>query len=316
MSSTVRNYAKGAAQSVTEMLAVANFLAPTVEVATMGFRYWEYDDKRRFVVPPTRRAIGGDATQINTGGSPANGLLEANALDYPIDEQELAADEDAESVINEGSDTNAQIAGLSWEKEVVDMALAAAGAGDDINAAPGSGEDLIDRIDAELINIAKVAKCGSLMNMRLLFGPSALRRLKNHASTKGRIVAGGPTGNGAGGGQGGGRLAVPTDEELMALLMGKPQYKLTWTVYDTKGDGVAESMSFLMDNAVLIFAAADAPTRRDPSFMKTFRLRNKWMVPGSYQKPDGRGVVLKHDWFCLPKVTNSAAVKRLNLNAS
>jgi hypothetical protein len=47
--------------------------------------------------------------------------------------------------------------------------------------------------------------------------------------------------------------------------------------------------------------------------MKTFRLMNKFMVPGSYMRDDGRVEVAKFDWSEDVKVTNSAACVRLNV---
>ena len=64
---------------------------------------------------------------------------------------------------------------------------------------------------------------------------------------------------------------------------------------------------------MLIFARKEAPSRRDPSFMKTFRLMNRFMVPGSYMRDDGRVEVAKFDWSEDVKVTNSAACVRLNV---
>ena len=47
---------------------------------------------------------------------------------------------------------------------------------------------------------------------------------------------------------------------------------------------------------MLVFARLQNPTRRDPSFMKTFRLMGNYMVPGSYVRDDGRVEVAKFDW--------------------
>jgi hypothetical protein len=84
-------------------------------------------------------------------------------------------------------------------------------------------------------------------------------------------------------------------------------------IYDTAAEGLAESISFLLDSTVLVFARKEAPSRRDPSFMKTFRLMNRFMVPGSYMRDDGRVEVAKFDWSEDVKVTNSAACVRLNV---
>ena len=87
-------------------------------------------------------------------------------------------------------------------------------------------------------------------------------------------------------------------------------------IYDGAAEGKAESINFLLDTTVLVFARKDAPPRRDPSFMKTFRLMNKFMVPGSYMRDDGRVEVAKFDWSEDVKVTNSAACLRLNVAAA
>ena len=87
-------------------------------------------------------------------------------------------------------------------------------------------------------------------------------------------------------------------------------------IYDTAQEGKTEVINFLLDTAVLIFARKDAPSRRDPSFMKTFRLMNKFMVPGSYMRDDGRVEVAKFDWSEDVKVCNSAACIRLNVAAA
>ena len=87
-------------------------------------------------------------------------------------------------------------------------------------------------------------------------------------------------------------------------------------IYDSAPEGKAEVVNFILDTAVLIFARKDAPTRRDPSFMKTFRLMNKFMVPGSYVRDDGRVEVAKFDWSEDVRVINSAACVRLNVAAA
>ena len=80
--------------------------------------------------------------------------------------------------------------------------------------------------------------------------------------------------------------------------------------------GVAAEVPLWLDTSVLVFARRPNPTRRDPSFMKTFRLMGKYMVPSSYMRDDGRVEVAKFDWSEDVRVTNSAAVKRLNVSAT
>ena len=83
-----------------------------------------------------------------------------------------------------------------------------------------------------------------------------------------------------------------------------------------KPEGKAAAYSFLLDSTVLIFSRMAQPSRLDPSFMKTFRLMNNYMVPSSYVRDDGRVEVAKFDWSEDVKVTNSAAAVRLNISAA
>jgi hypothetical protein len=50
--------------------------------------------------------------------------------------------------------------------------------------------------------------------------------------------------------------------------------------------------------------------------MKTFRLMNRFMVPGSYQRDDGRVEVAKFDWSEDIQVSNAAAAKRINVTTA
>ena len=74
------------------------------------------------------------------------------------------------------------------------------------------------------------------------------------------------------------------------------------------------SVSFLLDTSVLVFARLENPTRRDPSFMKTFRLMGNYMVPGSYLRDDGRVEVAKFDWSEAVAITNSTAAQLLTVS--
>jgi hypothetical protein len=150
------------------------------------------------------------------------------------------------------------------------------------------------------------------MGVGVLFGATAWKVFKNQDKVRGRFVVG----NGSGKNSGNLGLAVPTEQSATQMFIGTPEVRTSYMIYDTAPEGKAEAISFLLDATVLIFARKEAPTRRDPSFMKTFRLMNKFMVPGSYMRDDGRVEVAKFDWSEDVKVTNSAAAVRLNIAAS
>jgi hypothetical protein len=172
--------------------------------------------------------------------------------------------------------------------------------------------DPVADVDDAILAVIKAAKYGSLMGVGVLYGATAWKIFKNQDKVRGRFVVG------TGGNKDSGRLglAVPTEELAGQMFIGTPDVKTSYMIYDTAPEGKAESISFLLDSTILVFARKAAPSRRDPSFMKTFRLMNKFMVPGSYMRDDGRVEVAKFDWSEDVQVTNSTACVRLNIAAA
>lgn len=303
-SPTIREYAQGAAQRAIN--PVADFLAPTVQVATSVGRYMQYTEKSRFRLPNTRRNPGGRAVELAFDATAATYNCQPNAIDYPVDILEQGEAAPLENMLLEGAQAVAEIAALSHEKAVIDAALAAAGAGTAKTWTGGTPSDPVDDIDAAILTVIKAARYGSLMGVGVLFGASAWRLFKNSSLVRSKFVVGQAKGGG------GAAFAIPTSEMAGQLLLGNPETRVSLMVYDAAAEGLTDNPTFLLDGAVLIFARSPNPTRRDPSFMKTFRLMNQWMVPGSYLRDDGRVEVAKFDWSEDVKVTNSAAVVRLN----
>lgn len=303
-SPVLREFAQGAAQSA--IMPVADFLAPTVEVPTSVGRYKKYTEKDRFRIPSTLRSIGGRATELRFEVSDETFNCEPHALDYPVDNLEKLESEDLENALREGAVAVAEVAALSHEKSVIDAAMNSAGAG--TAKVWGASADPEADVDAAILDVIKAAKYGSLMGVGVLFGASAWCLFKNQDKVRGRFVIGN-------GGKGG-NLAVPTEDNAGQLFVGTPQVRTSYMVFDNAAPGVAEDVKFLLDTTVLVFARRPNPTRRDPSFMKSFRLMGKYMVPSSYMRDDGRVEVAKFDWSEDVRVTNSAAIKRLNVSAT
>lgn len=295
----VRAYAQGAAQR--NIQPVASFIAPPVEVATSVGRFKQYTEKSRFRIPDTARAVGGNATRLGYTAADATYNCGAHALDFPVDKLEQLEASELENMLMEAADEIAAVAGLAHEKKVVDLALATVGAGTTLSV--GASDDVIDQIDQKILAVIKAAKYGSLMGVGVLMGANFWRQAKNHASVKGRYVSGGKA-----------QFAVPDLNDFGSLLISKPDVRLSMMVYDDAVEGKAEDIKFVLDTACLIFARMETPNRRDPSFMKTFRLRGQWMVPGAYETEDGRSDVAKMDWSEDVQATNTAAAARLNVS--
>ncbi len=305
-SPTLREFAQGAAQS--SIMPVADFISPTVEVATSTGRFKSYTEKHRFHIPDTLRTLGGRAAELRFEVSDATFNCEPHALDYPVDNLEQLESDGLENMLREGAVAVAEVAALAHEKAVIDAALAAVGAG--TGKTWNDAADPISDVDDAILSVIKAAKYGSLMGVGILFGATAWKVFKNQSKVRGRFVVGN------GGGKASLGLAVPTEDSASQMFVGSPDVRTSYMIYDSTAEGKAESINFLLDTAVLVFARKDAPTRRDPSFMKTFRLMNRFMVPGSYMRDDGRVEVAKFDWSEDVKVTNSTACVRLNVSAA
>ena len=135
----------------------------------------------------------------------------------------------------------------------------------------------------------------ALMGVGLLFGPTFFRRLKNHASIKGRFPVGKK------------EIVNPTVEDILSLFIAKPEARLSAMVFDDAAEGKDADIKFILDSQLIVFARKQNPTRRDPSFMKTFRRRGAWMAPRIYSRDDGRVEVAALDWSEDVKITNAPA---------
>src|SRR5258708_10310936 len=140
-SPVLREYAQGVSQSA--MQPVADFLAPTVPVATSVGRYKKYAEKDRFRIPNTLRALGGRATELGFSVSDLTYNCTPHALDYPLDRLEQLESAQIENALMEGSRMVAEVAALAHEQTVISTALATLGGGTSVTwtsggAPPGS----------------------------------------------------------------------------------------------------------------------------------------------------------------------------------
>lgn len=294
---TIREYAQGVAQdSIGE---IAEFIAPSVDTAKHTGKFKVYDKESRFKIPETLRGLGGEATVLGFDRGDANFNADPHALDTPLDNIEIDEAE-GEDLLREAADDSAMLGGLAHEDKVITKATGAltpvASRGvwsTDVNP--------VDELIEQIIAVAKACACGSMTSIGVLFDPNALRAFFANAKTKAYFP--------------GIDSIAPTEENVRKVLLGRNlDIRTTWIVKDTTAKGKASSLDFLLANKVLIFARTKSPTRRSPDFMKTFRPRGRWMVPGVYEKADRRGEVVKLDWSEDVQITNSDAAKLLAIS--
>ncbi|MFA6962439.1 MAG: hypothetical protein WC205_16915 [Opitutaceae bacterium] len=295
---TIREYAQGAAQEATSELAT--FIAPPVEVSKHTGKYKVYDEETRFKIPETMRGLGGEATIIRFDQDDENYDCSPHAIDSPLDNIEIE-EEEGEALLMETADEVAALAGLSHEKRVIDTAVANAPVIAEKGDWTDDAKDPVAELNDTIINIMKAAGYGSMMQVGIVLPPSALVVFFANAKVKGYFP--------------GIEAIAPTLENFKKLLISadKTFTKVSWLSYDAAPKGKAKDKKFFLEDKLLAFARLDKPTRRDPSFMKTFRVRGRWMMPGTYPRTDGRGEVVKMDWSEQVLLTNAAASEQYNI---
>ena len=305
-------YAQGIAQ--TGVQPIADFFAPTVPVPTMRGRYKKYSQKNRFRIPDTKRPMGGKAVVLEWTMEDATYDCTPNSIDVPVDMIEQREAESAgANFIMESAQMAADVATLSHEQRVIQLAkdnvtaTAGIGAWLDANGNPVSG-DPVGEIDSLIETVTKAAPGGSGSSVGLLFGSTAWRYFKNHTAVRSKFVVGRATGQVG--------VAIPTIEMAAGLFLFEPEIMISRMVYDTAREGQTRSLDFLMTTDIFVFVRRSAPTRLDPTFMKTFRLANQWMVPGTYIREDQRAEVVKFDWSADVEITNSDACARITVGAA
>lgn len=284
--------------------AQADFLAPAVNVANPVGRFKKYTEKNRFRVPNTRRASGGRATEITFTAEDANYNCAYHAIDVPMDKQDIDA-HDLESFAMEAMDLGADIQALSHERDVINAALTALGAGTDNNWTSDSFNP-IKLIDDTINDLRKVT--AGTGEIRIAWGPQAWIRFKHNKF----VVDSFKVGRGAGSAT----AQSITLEAARPLFIFEPQMRVFSMVEDVEPEGKAADLQYLLDDAVIVFATNPNPTRFDASFMKTFRKSGAWMRPRFYERDDSRVEVTALDWSEDVQVTNTVGAVRLNANAS
>lgn len=300
---TIREYAQGAARQ--NVRPAADIIAPTVGVPSATGRYKKWNTESAFKLPDTRRASGSEGVILDFTSTDPSYTCEPHAINVPVD-MVGESQEDAEYAFMEAADIAAGIAGLSHEKTVIDLALANA-----TNQAVtwDSSATPISDIDTAILLALKGAKMGSGAVINVLFGANAWRGFKNQANVKNAFVIGTSAKAGV-------SLAVPTETTAGSLFIGNPNVQTSLMVYDGAQEGADASMNFVLDDNVLIWIAAANPNRMDSSFMKTFRLRNRYMVPRDWDSASKRVRYAGFDWSEDVQITNAAAGRKLTVSYS
>lgn len=299
----ITNFAVGC--GVQNLDPVASFIAPRVEVPMRGtYKSWDTGSRLRTNKGQARRAYGGAAVLVgNRGGTDISYVLQPNGMDYLIDNEYLqGSDTELRNELMAGADELASRSGLLHLNEVYEY-VSAVTALETLSAAAVT--NLVDKVDSYIRNAILVGRgLTPTTKIKMLCGVDAWRRLRNHSSVVAR-VNGGSTTDRPGNVQ---MSQLETDGLFMVPIKGM----VNLAVQDT-GTEETPAAGFVGANDLLIFLSSDAPSRNDPSFLKTFHTA-AWMKEGGYESEDGRLSYLKIDWTSQVMATNTGAAIRVVLN--
>jgi hypothetical protein len=296
---TLTNYAVGLAQDMQS--ALAEFLAPTVEVPSTVGQYKRFDDKNAFQVYETSRPIGGRATRIEFESTDPTYNCQPQALEVPVDDAERdAADADDPIRLDESKiKTLISSTTLSHEVKVVEKTIGA------VPAVAGKGVwsdpdvDPVAELDEQIEAISNEA--GMLPN-RIAIGIGAWRAFRNHP----KVIARQP----------GAALIGLTPAQASAMLL-NPAIDIRVGVLskDTTKFGKAKNAVNIVGAKLLIFIASPNPTQYDPSFAKTFMGRRGGVTSvRTYREEGARSDIHAVDWSEDIQVTGTACGKRVDVS--
>jgi hypothetical protein len=303
------SYAQGLFNDLSDVIKLAERLAPTTPVPGAAGQFKKFDDKNSFLPQKTARAIGGDPVVIKFNATDDSYSCQPQALEVRVDkEEEQAAGTDGGDVANQLLDQgkiraliNQQM--LSHVKDVADYVLA------NTTAIAGRGNfsnpdiDPIDQINEQLLGIAQ--DVGSTQNLKITMDLGVWNTLRSHPKVKARALFGAAA-----------SLASISIDQLNSALLFPVDIMPANVVYDTTRLDQTSSKSRVLSGVMLFHYSVPGATLYDPSAFKAFTVGSSGFVGNvrTYVAPNQlwRGHIA--DWSRDIKKTSSLSVRRLNIS--
>ncbi len=295
---TLKTYAYGVSQDTNS--AIAEFLAPRVQVGVGSGYYKKFSDKNAFQIYDTARALGGHATRIKFEATDGSFNCRSQALEVAIDDAERNDAGDAQQNLEEAKTRTLVISGgVAREKKVVDIVKAG------VSAVAGSGKwsdatvDPVLEIDAQ---IEAISIDTGMMPNAMVIGLGAWRILKNHPM----VIKRRPGADNA---------SVDMGVFSSMLLNPSIQIKVGILSRDTTKFGVSKNAVNIVGGEVFLFLRSENPTQYDPGFAKTFSIGASSVEDVyTYREDAARSDILAVDWSEDVQVVSAACARRITLS--
>ena len=302
-------YAQGLWNEISDVIKLAERLAPTTPVPGASGQFKKFDDKNSFLRPKTARALGGDPNLIAFAASDDTFACKPQALEVRVD---LAEDQAAG---NAGGDVQTQLLdqgkiralinqqALGHVGDVVDAVIAGTAATAGLGNWDSPDIDPIDQLDQELLALSLA--CGSTQNIKLTLDVASWNLLRNNPLVKKRTAFT--------------QVANLTNQQLAEILIFPVDVMVANIVNDTAALGQAPSKSRIMSGTALLHYSIPNATLYDPSAFKCFTVGAAGSFIGNvrtYQAPNQlwRGHLV--DWSRDIKQTSTLSMRRINVSAA
>lgn len=299
---TLTNYASGVVNDLAS--AVADFIAPKVQVpATIG-QYKAYDNKNAFQTYDTDRGVGGTARRIFMDVSEPTYNCLPQALEITIDDSERDAAGPSDPLVLEQAKvkTLVQSSVLSHEKKVWTKldAISADASHSDWGAA---GTPIKD-IDSQIVAVAKET---GMMPNAIVFGVEAWTLFRNNS----KVIERQP---------GAALIGLGVDQAAGFFVNPGVEIRVSTMAYDTlkRTTDSSRTQSFFANAGrdIYIFLRSPNPTIYDPSAFKTFTGgRGGVTAVRNYRDESARSDVYAVDWSVDVQTTSSICIKKLTVTA-
>lgn len=304
------NYAQGLWNDITDVMSLAERLAPTTPVPGANGQYKTFNDKNSFRRVKTSRPLGGDPNVLRFEAGDAYYNCAPQALEARVDKVE---DQNAGAI---DGNPNAELikqlldqgkiralmntTALSHAGDVVDYVLA--------NTTPiakrgdwsSADVDPIDQINEQLLGIS--LDCGSTKNVKITMDIGVWSGIRSHPKAKARLV--------------GVQVEFISMAQFKSLLIYDVDVEVTNVVVDLAALGQASNKSRLFSGTLLIHYSIPNATVYDPSAFKTFTVGPGALMTGvrSYYAPNMLWRAHLLDWSRDIRLTSTLSVRRLNVN--
>ncbi len=291
---TLTNYAFGIAQDMRS--ALANFIAPEVEVPAGMGQFKSFSDKDAFQVYETARPMGGKPNRIQFLATDGTFNCKPQALEVTVDDEERRVAGEVDPIRLDESKIRTLISSCMLAREVrVFAKVNAVTAVTNRGQWPDPDVDPIAELDEQILAI--VTATGMMPN-RLAIGIGAWNTLRNHpkvlARQPGAVVVG---------------LTLP---QLSAMLI-NPAIEIRVGIIskDTVKFGKDKSATNVMGAVAVPFIGSNSPTQFDPSWIKTFVPRYGGVDQVRTYRDEPNLDVHLTEWGEDVQVTGTACAKRL-----